>query len=142
MCTMTWFVKDGRYYLVGLFREKLEYPALKAAILREQKKWCATAVLIEDASAGTSLISDLKHDGDIWPIGIIPKFDKETRLMAASPEIENGRVRIPDNAPWLASLIHELLTFPNAKHDDQVDSISQFLGWMIEERNTVRGGFL
>jgi len=54
--------------------------------------------------------------------------------MAVSPEFENGRVRIPDNAPWLASLTHELLTFPNAKHDDQVDSISQFLGWMIAKR--------
>ena len=78
VCT-TWYVKDGLYYLVGLFRRKLEYPALKAAILREQRKWGATAVLIEDASAGTSLINDLKHDGTIRPIGIIPKLEKATR---------------------------------------------------------------
>lgn len=136
VCT-TWFVKDKLYYLVGLFREKLEYPELKSAIISEKEKWNATAILIEDASAGTSLINDLKYDGDIRPIGIIPKNDKATRLMAVSPEFENGRVRIPDNAPWLASLTQELLTFPNAKHDDQVDSISQFLGWMIGKRNTI-----
>lgn len=137
VCT-TWFVKDKLYYLVGLFRKKLEYPGLKAAIIREKEKWDATAILIEDASAGTSLINDLKHDGDIRPIGLIPKDDKATRLMAVSPEFENGRVKIPDNAPWLASLTHELLSFPNTKHDDQVDSISQFLGWMSERRNRRR----
>ena len=35
----------------------------------------------------------------------------------------------------LEELKKELLAFPNGRHDDQVDSISQFLNWAI-----VRGG--
>jgi hypothetical protein len=31
--------------------------------------------------------------------------------------------------PWLDTLMLELLGFPNARHDDQVDSVSQFLSW-------------
>jgi hypothetical protein len=43
--------------------------------------------------------------------------------------IENGFVRIPETAPWLAEYLHELTVFPNGKHDDQVDSTAQFLDW-------------
>jgi hypothetical protein len=28
----------------------------------------------------------------------------------------------------------ELLAFPHGKHDDQVDSVSQFLGWVSKQR--------
>ena len=31
--------------------------------------------------------------------------------------------------PWLAEYLHELTVFPKGKHDDQVDSTAQFLGW-------------
>ena len=40
-------------------------------------------------------------------------------------QIEKGKVWFPSQAPWLESLMKELLAFPNGKHDDQVDSISQ-----------------
>jgi len=43
--------------------------------------------------------------------------------------IENGFVRLPGAAPWLATYLAELTTFPNGKHDDQVDSTAQMLGW-------------
>jgi hypothetical protein len=36
--------------------------------------------------------------------------------------------------PWLAPLLHELLAFPNARNDDQVDSVSQFLKWAEADR--------
>jgi len=32
-----------------------------------------------------------------------------------------------NEAPWLGDLLAELLAFPNGRHDDQVDSVSQFL---------------
>jgi hypothetical protein len=34
---------------------------------------------------------------------------------------------MPTSAPWLETLIKELQAFPQGKHDDQVDSISQML---------------
>ena len=51
------------------------------------------------------------------------------RLHAQTAMIENGFVRIPEDAPWLAEYLHEMTVFPNGKHDDQVDSTAQFLEW-------------
>ena len=44
-----------------------------------------------------------------------------------SAKFESGHVYLPNRAPWLAELEPELFAFPNARHDDQVDSISQAL---------------
>jgi hypothetical protein len=37
-------------------------------------------------------------------------------------------------APWLSGLKSELLGFPNVKHDDQIDSVSQALSWIKGRR--------
>jgi hypothetical protein len=45
---------------------------------------------------------------------------------------------------WLGAFLHEMLAFPNARHDDQVDSVSQFsaMGGSSSEitRHSVRHG--
>ena len=40
-----------------------------------------------------------------------------------------GRVLFPRNAPFLGELERELLMFPQSRHDDQVDSITQALAY-------------
>jgi hypothetical protein len=47
--------------------------------------------------------------------------------------IEEGRVYLPHSAAWLEDYVYELCGFPGLKHDDQVDSTSQFLDWWREE---------
>ncbi len=47
-------------------------------------------------------------------------------MAAQSAKIEAGRVYLPKSAAWLG----ELLSFPNGRHDDQVDSVTQFLRWL------------
>jgi predicted phage terminase large subunit-like protein len=56
------------------------------------------------------------------------------RMSAQTAKIEAGAVHLPRNAPWLDDLRSEVLAFPNGIHDDQVDSISQALGWMSQPR--------
>jgi predicted phage terminase large subunit-like protein len=68
---------------------------------------------------------------------IKPEKDKLTRAHAVSPVLEQGRVFIPLVAPWIEDLRLELIQFPDGKHDDQVDSITQFLGYA--ERKRMRG---
>ena len=38
-------------------------------------------------------------------------------------------LKIPGQAGWLATYLHELVTFPKGKYDDQADSTSQALDW-------------
>ena len=44
--------------------------------------------------------------------------------------IEAGKVVLPEQAPWLADFENEILRFPNASHDDQVDALTQYLDWL------------
>ncbi|MDJ1305262.1 MAG: phage terminase large subunit [Candidatus Midichloria sp.] len=69
-----------------------------------------------------------------------PKFDKTTRLIINSNIFESGRVYLPMNQNWLVDFIGELAAFPNCEHDDQVDSLTQFLEW-IENRQKNVGNY-
>jgi len=128
VCT-TWGVKGKELFLLGLFRRRLEYPALKRAVREQQSLYDATVVLIEDKASGTQLIQELIDDGCHGVTRYQPTTDKVMRLHAQTALIENGFVRIPENAAWLAEYLRELTVFPNGKHDDQVDSTAQFLDW-------------
>lgn len=46
--------------------------------------------------------------------------------------LEAGQVFLPLDAPWLPALLHEVFGFPNSRYDDQVDSVTQYLGWARE----------
>src|SRR5690349_1249696 len=128
VCT-TWGVKGKNLFLLGVFRRRLEYPALKRAVREQQSLFDATEVLIEDKASGTQLIQELIEDGCHAVTRYQPTIEKIMRLHAQTAIIENGFVHIPETAPWLAEYLHEMTVFPKGKHDDQVDSTAQFLDW-------------
>jgi predicted phage terminase large subunit-like protein len=127
VCT-TWGVRGKDLFLLGLFRRRLEYPVLKRAVREQQSLFGANEVLIEDKASGTQLIQELIADGCYAVTRYQPTCDKIMRLNAQTAMIETF-VYIPEAAPWLAEYLHELMVFPNGKHDDQVDSTAQFLDW-------------
>lgn len=55
------------------------------------------------------------------PVG---RRDKVQRARTLQGLLQQGLVYIPLEAPWLADFESEMLKFPHAKHDDQVDSLS------------------
>jgi predicted phage terminase large subunit-like protein len=127
VCT-TWLIRGEADHLLDLHRERLEFPDLKRQVVALRQRHEADAVLIEDRGSGTQLIQVLLEEG-LHAIAIAPETDKATRLYAQSMHIEAGRVLLPAEAPWLAEFQTELLRFPQSQHDDQVDSLSQFLAW-------------
>jgi predicted phage terminase large subunit-like protein len=128
VCT-TWGLKGKHLFLLALFRRRLEYPALKRAVLEQQSLYDASVVLIEDKASGTQLIQDLIAGGCHGVTRYHPEGEKTMRMHSRTAMIENGFVHIPETAPWLAEYLHELSVFPNGKHDDQADSTAQFLDW-------------
>ena len=130
VCT-TWLMRDEAFYLLDLHRERLEFPALKRRVAALRRQHAADAVLIEDRGSGTQLIQALLEEG-LHAIAVAPEADKATRLYAQSMHIEAGRVLLPAEAPWLDEFRTELLRFPQGRHDDQVDSLSQFLAWATD----------
>ncbi len=137
VCT-TWQEGGGRYYLIDVVRRRLEYPDLKRLVVEEAHRHGADVVLIEDKGSGIHLIQDLQRDGVVMPIAIQPEGDKVTRMSAQTAKIEDGHVLLPERAPWLQDFQTEILQFPRGRHDDQVDSLSQFLAWISRPTREIR----
>ncbi len=136
VCT-TWLDRAGHHYLLDVFREKLDFPSLIKAVVSQHQKHHPDATLVEDQGSGTSLIQQLKSQHGISIIARRSKDDKETRLSVVLPMFEAGDISFPIDSPWLPGLLKELFGFPRAKHDDQVDSVTQYLLWARDRRNFV-----
>jgi predicted phage terminase large subunit-like protein len=132
-CTV-WGYQEGNWLLLEVVRERLEYPDLKRRAIGLAKNWLADKVLIEYAATGIPLSGELIELGEFPVLRIKPRLDKEIRFSAQGAKLETGTYLLPKAAPWLAAFKHELLGFPNAKYDDQVDSVSQFLTWTGSRR--------
>jgi predicted phage terminase large subunit-like protein len=128
VCT-TWGILGKDLYLLDVLRRRMEYPELKREVRAQYERFRPSVVLIEDKASGTQLIQELIADGVHAVTRYQPQSDKVMRLHAQTAMIENGFVHLPDTAPWLAQYLHEMTTFPNGWHDDQVDSTAQMLDW-------------
>ena len=128
VCT-TWMVVDKRYYLMDVTRGRYEYPRLKQTVIALADRFKPDRVLIEDASTGIALAQELKQLGR-YPVKAVPiERDKIGRLYVHQAKFEAGMVLFPRTAKFLSEVVAELLTFPQAKTDDIVDSISQALAF-------------
>jgi predicted phage terminase large subunit-like protein len=128
VCT-TWRMVKADYYLIDVFRGRLQYPDLRRKIAILVAQYGTETILIERAGPGLTLLQDLRSDlpiGMTRPIGVKPDGSKVERMVAQSAKIEAGHVHLPKQADWLDSFLLELLAFPHGRHDDQVDSVSQF----------------
>lgn len=127
VCT-TWMMSNRKYYLIDVFRERLEFPALKRKVVELRNHYGANCVLMEESAISIPLIQQLRSEGT-HVIKIKPQGNKTERLTTASLAMEAGQVFFPPKNPhWLEGFCAELLTFPG-HHDDQADSFSQFINW-------------
>ncbi len=129
VCTV-WGETQNGYYLLDVWRDKVEFPELKRIAVALDARDSPSAVPVEDKASGQSLIQELQRDTKIPVIPFKVDSNKIARAYAVTPLIEAGKVFLPENAPWLFDYIEELSAFPNAEHDDQVDSTTQALSFM------------
>lgn len=134
----TWGHDGEAWHMVDLVRVRLTYSDLLACVRLERNRWQTDLVLVENASVGLGLIKDLQRDHrcEGMPqhrapfcsvVKIKPREGKQERMMSQVERLYEGFAKLPREAPWLDTLHKELLAFPQGRHDDQVDSISQFL---------------
>ena len=119
-------------------QERLEFPYLPDVIEQTAVKWNADeklhGILIEDKQSGTSALQTLAASGPDWLKGLLipfnPTTDKITRASQAAVWCRNGCVLLPYPAAdlyWLIDFEEELFSFPQAAHDDRVDSFTQLI---------------
>lgn len=124
------------YCILDVQRIKVEYPELERLVKINGSQDNVNGVLVEDKSSGQQVKQSLKRLKGLNIVTLcmdekkekqIMKLDKVTRANLVTPMIETGKVFVPENAPWLADFFNELSLFPNGKHDDQVDALTQAL---------------
>ncbi len=130
VCT-TWLLDNGRFYLLDLTRGRYEYPRLRTMALTLAEAFKPHTILIEEASTGIALAQELRDAGTYAVRPIPVERDKVGRLYVQQAKFEAGLVLFPRGASFLPTLEAELLAFPQAKTDDQVDSISQALAYKL-----------
>lgn len=125
VCT-TWGIAQTGFYLIHCWKDKVEFPELKRAVIAQAAAYQPNEILIEDKASGQSLIQEVRRETRLPIIAIPVDTDKIARAHASTPLLEAGRGFLPENAPWLADYVDELAAFPNGGHDDSVDSTTQF----------------
>ena len=142
--------------LLDAWDEHLSYPELRRKVINDFKEVVygadnefgkgrkADLILMEDKSAGISLIQELRGSG-IPVQGYNPgRADKIQRLNIIAPLVAKGKTYIPEDpvkkgefAEWAKRFIRQVCSFPEAQgHDDYVDALSQALrilrdqGWL------------
>ena len=125
-----WGLKGQRFYLIDVIRGRYEAPDLRHLIEATHERYGAHQTLIERAGIGHAIGSEMRRQSRIRPLLPSVITDKTARLLAQSPKFESSQVILPREAPWLGVYLNELLAFPNARNDDQVDSTSQALKYL------------
>jgi len=131
----TWGILGNIYYLIDCFRDKLEYQDIKAVTKKLINIYNPDIVLIEDKALGQPLVQEFSNKEKVCVKAINPTKNKFARLMQIVCLIEQGRVFLPNAASWSYYFEHELSNFPNAENDDCVDSMTQFLNWVVSHDN-------
>lgn len=142
--------------LLDAWDAHLSYPELRKKVINDFKEVVygadntfakgrkADLILMEDKSAGISLIQELQ--GASVPVRAYNpgRADKVQRMNIVAPLIAKGKVYVPEDpkkpgefADWTKRFFRQVCSFPESGgHDDYVDSLSQALrvlrdsGWI------------
>lgn len=121
---------DGRrIYLVHCVSKHLTFPQFIKFLpeyLEAQGYSGRSKVYIEPKASGKSIAQEIKEKTRINIIEdkTIKDNGKITRVFAATPTMEAGRVLIPEGEGWVDGFLTECSQFPHGTHDDRVDCLT------------------
>lgn len=119
-----------RVILLHAWTKHLEIHPLVNEVAKSCKAFNVDKLLIEDKAAGHSVAQELRRlfANEPWAVQLInPKnLDKLARLYSVQHLWEEGMIYAPERT-WAEAVITQMGTFPNAAHDDLVDTASMAL---------------
>jgi predicted phage terminase large subunit-like protein len=123
---------DG-HFVLNVERGRWDYETLKGkALFYVNRLRGDVDFIVEAAGSGISLIEYMRKN-QLRCVAHRAKHDKVVRVSSVLELFVAGRVHICNVQPrngWVDEFMNELLTFPNGRHDDQVDSLVQALRWV------------
>jgi predicted phage terminase large subunit-like protein len=130
--------EDNYLYIRNVIRDRMDGREIVDTLLALQKVYNFQAIGIEEMmiskSIGPFLREEMIKNNNF--LNIIPlkphKTDKQMRARSMQARMRAGGVKFDKSADWYLDFEDELMKFPRAKHDDQVDALA-YLGLMIDE---------
>ena len=135
---LTWGYDGVCHYLIDILREKLDFPALYQQVIRLYEKYLPSILIIEDKASGQSLIQQIRScrsDLPVCPMQV--QHNKKLRFAIHVGLFEAKKICILQKQ-WTNDYVHELLSFPHAKHDDQVDATAHYLEYIALQQKSMR----
>lgn len=130
-----WGKKRADFYLLDRYHGCMGTVETMKAIKIMCNKWPkARGIYVEDKVNGTAAIEMLKKE--ISGIVLVtPNDGKEVRANIVTPLWETGNIYLsyPLICPWANDFTDELVTFPNAEHNDSVNSTTQLSNKMVSK---------
>jgi predicted phage terminase large subunit-like protein len=131
---------DGRMYLLDVWRQQATPDRWVEAFCDLVKLWKPMAWAEEQGHIRSGIGPFLERrqrerSAYVAREQFPTRGDKEIRAQSIRGRIAMDGLYVPERAQWYPALQHELLTFPDGKHDDQVDAlglVGQLLDQMLE----------
>ena len=124
-----WGKIGADHYLIKRIKKKLNFPeTCNYMRMLSQQYPLAIKKIVEKKANGQAIIDTLNREiGGIEPF--IPKDSKISRVRSIIPYFVAGNVYFPDESldPLVKDFVEELSEFPNGKHDDEVDAMTQYI---------------
>ena len=119
---------DGsRHYVIDIIRERLDSVQMCNAAVRLSQRYAFEKLLIEDSASGPGLYAMLRDKGIRSELRSVGGKGKEERLTKHLHLFVDGRIYFLSDQPWNVDFCNELVRFPIARHDDQVDALTLYL---------------
>lgn len=121
---------SARVMLMYCWHGRLELHDLVNEVAKHCKTYRVDKILIENKASGISVAQEMRRlfstEGFAIQLNDPGNVDKLARLYSVQNIFEEGQVYAPERQ-WSEDVIAQCGTFPNAKHDDIVDTVSQAL---------------
>lgn len=134
-----WGRKGANCYWIDGIRDRMNFPEQLTAIRSMSSKYPGVLIEIEEAANGAAVIQTLKDEiPGIVPVK--PKTSKEARVQAVAHVYEAGNVWYPNprHRPMIQTNIEELVSFPNARNDDTVDTATMAISRLTRAGASMR----
>ena len=118
----------GDLYLADVIRARMSFDRQVAVVIDQANRWRPVQVAIESVAYQAGLADAVSARAALPLVRIQSPRDKVTRALRLSSIIENRKLKLRRGDAACATLRDELLQFPHASHDDQVDA----LGYAVE----------
>ena len=126
VCLTLGVAPDG-FYAINRWKGRVDFPELEKISIELANIYNPNQILVEDKASGQSLIQVFRKRTRLPIKAIKVDRDKIARMYAISPLIEAGRFFLPDSESWVPDFIDNITKFPGARHDDDVDALTQGL---------------